>query len=258
MQLQIDLREPKTLVAYIKSLNESAKNKVTIIQKNLDIGDFVFYDEKNERTLLIIERKSLSDLESSIKDGRYNEQSFRLNETLIHNHNIIYLLEGAIINYKNTFFRNTLYSTLFSLNYYKGFSVINSLNQIETGDLLLAFASKLIRENKPGFYCDLSNNVENNIINNNNTSHDNTNYIDNVKVSKKSHVNSDNIFQLMLMQIPGISAASAQALANEFKNIEDLIISLKDEKNERIKNVKLASGRKLNKTICESLKKYLV
>ena len=254
MQLFIDLREPKTLVAYITSLNESAKNKVTIIQKNLDIGDFVFYDEKNERTLLIIERKSLSDLESSIKDGRYNEQSFRLNEALIHNHNIIYLLEGAIINYKNALFRNTLYSTLFSLNYYKGFSVINSLNQVETGDLLLAFASKLIRENKPGFYCDLSNNV--NVINNTNITNDN--YIDNVKVSKKSHVNSDNIFQLMLMQIPGISAASAQALANEFKNIEDLISSLKDETNERLKNVKLASGRKLNKTIYESLKKYLV
>ena len=253
MQLFIDLREPKTLVAYITSLNESAKNKVTIIQKNLDIGDFVFYDEKNERTLLIIERKSLSDLESSIKDGRYNEQSFRLNEALIHNHNIIYLLEGAIINYKNALFRNTLYSTLFSLNYYKGFSVINSLNQVETGDLLLAFASKLIRENKPGFYYDLSNNV--NIINN--TTNDNTNYIDNVKVSKKSHVNSDNIFQLMLMQIPGISAASAQALANEFKNIEDLISSLKDETNERLKNVKLASGRKLNKIISESLKKYI-
>lgn len=260
MQLFIDLREPKTLVTYITSLNESAKNKVTIIQKNLDIGDFVFYDEKNERTLLIIERKSLSDLESSIKDGRYNEQSFRLNETLIHNHNIIYLLEGAIINYKNTFFRNTLYSTLFSLNYYKGFSVINSLNQIETGDLLLAFASKLIRENKPGFYCDLSNNVENNIINANiiNTNTIKDNYIENVKLSKKSHVNSDNIFQLMIMQIPGISAASAQALANEFKNIEDLISSLKDEKDERLKNVKLASGRKLNKTISESLKKYLL
>jgi ERCC4-type nuclease len=256
MQLLIDLREPKTLVAYITSLNENAKNKVTIIQKNLDIGDFVFYDEKNECTLLIIERKSLSDLESSIKDGRYNEQSFRLNEAQIHNHNIIYLLEGAIINYKNTFFRNTLYSTLFSLNYYKGFSVINSLNQIETGDLLLAFASKLIRENKPGFYCDLSNNV--NITNNINTTNNNNNYIDNVKVTKKSHINSDNIFQLMIMQIPGISAISAQALANEFKNIEDLISSLKDEKNERLKNVKLASGRKLNKTINDSLKKYLV
>ena len=149
---------------------------------------------------------------------------------------------------------------MFSLNYYKGFSVINSLNQVETGDLLLAFASKLIRENKPGFYCDLSNNVENNIINANiiNTNTIKDNYIENVKLSKKSHVNSDNIFQLMIMQIPGISAASAQALANEFKNIEDLISSLKDEKDERLKNVKLASGRKLNKTISESLKKYLL
>ena len=92
MQLLIDLREPKTLVQNIIVLNETSKTKVIIIQKNLDIGDYVFYDEVNEQPLLIIERKSLSDLESSIKDGRYKEQSFRLNEAPIINHNIIYLL----------------------------------------------------------------------------------------------------------------------------------------------------------------------
>ena len=159
MQLLIDLREPKSIIKYITSLNEVMKNKITLIQKNLDLGDYVFYDEVNNKPLLIIERKSLSDLEASIKDGRYKEQSYRLNESPIHNHNVIYLLEGAIINYKDANFKNTLYSTLFSLNYYKGFSVINVLNQIETGDLLMAIASKLIRENRSGFYNDLSNSV---------------------------------------------------------------------------------------------------
>tara|TARA_Y100000816_G_C26041202_1_gene545353 strand:- start:415 stop:1170 length:756 start_codon:yes stop_codon:yes gene_type:complete len=250
MKLFIDSREPKSLIKYITSLNESSKNKIIIEQKQLDNGDFIFYDEINNKNILVIERKSLEDLESSIKDGRYNEQSFRLNELNIHNHNIIYLIEGAIINYKNTFFRNTLYSTLLSLNYYKGFSIISSLNQIETGDILLAFSSKLIRENKPGFYNYLSNNTDNNIINNTN------NYIDNVKLSKKSNVTCDNIFQLMIMQIPGISAASAQAITGEFNNIQELIESLKYEDN-KLENIKLASGRKINKTIIDSLKKYL-
>jgi len=250
MQLLIDLREPKTLVNYIISLNETSSNKITIVQKNLDIGDYVFYDEINAKELLIIERKSLADLEASIKDGRYSEQSFRLNETTLHNHNIIYLLEGAIIKY-NPKFRNTLYSSLFSLNYYKGFSVINVLNQTETGDILLAFASKLLRENKPGFYSDLSNNENNN--ENNNIS-----YISTLKTSKKSHINSDNIFQLMLMQIPGISNVSALALANEFKNMENLLNALKSTNIEKFENIKLASGRKLNKKIITSLKENLV
>jgi len=256
MQLLIDLREPNSLVNLIISLNEAeTKNKITIIQKNLDNGDYVFYDEINDKPLLIVERKSLSDLEASIKDGRYKEQSFRLNELPIHNHNIIYLLEGAIINYKDVAFRSTLYSTLFSLNYYKGFSVINTLNQIETATMLIAFGSKLMRENKPSFYSEhvtnvgsVSNTTENNC----------ENYIATLKTSKKSHINRENIFQLMLMQIPGISSASALALSNEYKTMENLLQSLKDENaNATFENIKLASGRKLNKNIIASLKQYI-
>lgn len=247
MQLLIDAREPKTLVNYLNNLNEQSNVKISIVQKNLNIGDYVFYDEINNKELLIIERKSLADLESSIKDGRYKEQSYRLNETPLHNHNIIYLLEGAIINYKNVEFRTTLYSTLFSLNYYKGFTVINVLNQTETGDLLMSIACKLVRENKPGFYCTLS---DSSIVKE-------ENYINNIKTSKKAHINSDNIFQLMLMQIPGISNVSALALSNEFKNMENLLDSLKKEKDEKLETIKLASGRKLNKNIIASLKLYL-
>ena len=255
MQLLIDLREPNTLVQNIIVLNETSKTKIIIIQKNLDIGDYVFYDEVNEQPLLIIERKSLADLESSIKDGRYKEQSFRLNEASTHNHNIIYLLEGAIINYKDVSFRSTLYSTLFSLNYYKGFSVINTLNQSETATMLIAFASKISRENKPGFYSIKTTATATATATATEASEES--YISTLKTSKKSHINRENIFQLMLMQIPGISSVSALALANEFKNMETLLQSLKDE-NKKFETIKLASGRKLNKNILESLKSFLI
>ena len=33
---------------------------------------------------------------SSIKDGRYEEQSYRLNGLSHHNHNIVYLIEGDV------------------------------------------------------------------------------------------------------------------------------------------------------------------
>jgi len=247
MQLLVDAREPKSLVANLTVLKEKSNINVSIIQKNLTIGDYIFYDEINTKELLIIERKSLADLESSIKDGRYKEQSFRLNETTLHNHNIIYLLEGAIINYKNTDFKNTLYSTLFSLNYYKGFSVINVLNQNETCDLLLAIASKLIRENKPSFYCQPL--ISTNLVN--------AEYSVTLKSSKKSHITKDNIFAIMLKQIPGISNVSALALVGEFKTMENLLASLKTD-NFNFENIKLESGRKLNKNIISALKEYLI
>ena len=257
MHLLIDVREPKSLVANLISLNEKSSTKINIIQKNLTIGDYIFYDEINNKDLLIIERKSLADLESSIKDGRYKEQSFRLNETNLHNHNIIYLLEGAIINYKNMDFKSTLYSTLFSLNYYKGFSVINVLNQNETSDLLMAFASKLIRENKPGFYSNDINSVNTTDANVSDANVSEINYSVTVKSTKKSHITKDNIFNIMLKQIPGISNVSALALVSEFKTMENLLSSLKDS-NTNFETIKLESGRKLNKNIICALKDYLI
>jgi len=257
MHLLIDAREPKSLVANLISLNEKSSTKINISQKNLTIGDFIFYDEINNEELLIIERKSLADLESSIKDGRYKEQSFRLNETKLHNHNIIYLLEGAIINYKNTDFKGTLYSTLFSLNYYKGFSVINVLNQNETCDLLMAFASKLIRENKPGFYCQHINSINETKTNVSDANISEINYSVTVKSTKKSHITKDNIFVIMLKQIPGISNVSALALVSEFKTMENLLISLKNS-DTNFENIKLESGRKLNKNIICTLKEFLI
>ena len=70
MQLIIDNREPKEIVSILKSRIENVE------QENLDIGDFVIKN-KNAEKVMLFERKSLSDLIASIKDGRYNEQSFR-------------------------------------------------------------------------------------------------------------------------------------------------------------------------------------
>jgi len=81
MKLVIDNREPKELKTLIQDKIENVE------LKNLEIGDIIFLDD-NDNIVLIFERKSISDLISSIKDGRYSEQSFRLQEYPLHNHNI--------------------------------------------------------------------------------------------------------------------------------------------------------------------------
>ena len=261
----IDSREPPAIIKYIEALNEESGNKIFIEIKSLDIGDYIFCDDTGEKTQLIIERKSLSDLESSIKDGRYSEQSYRLDKSNIHNHNIVYLLEGNIQNYKRTNFKNTIYSSMFSLNYFKGFSVICSHNQIETGEIIFNFICKLNKEKgRSGFYNNISqkddgdceaSSVETCIENN--ESKTQASYLENIKTSKKSFITTDNIFELMLMQIPSISNVSASAISERYKNMQNLLDSLKNNP-EDFENLKLSNGRKINKNIVDSIKKYLL
>ena len=65
--------------------------------KQLDIADISVIDENN-KDILLFERKSIADLLSSVKDGRYLEQSFRLQQSPVDNHNITYIIEGSVFN----------------------------------------------------------------------------------------------------------------------------------------------------------------
>ena len=99
MNMIIDVRETELikLVKYFLENNANYKD-IQLKIETLPIGDIIFkqIDGEQECEKLIIERKSLSDLASSIKDGRYDEQSYRLNGLNHHNHNIIYLIEGDV------------------------------------------------------------------------------------------------------------------------------------------------------------------
>ena len=289
MKLYIDNREPKNSISYLESLNIDFSNQLIIEIKPLEIGDYMYCDEDNSNNNIIFERKSLSDLESSIKDGRYNEQSLRLSQSYFHNHNIIYLVEGAIINYRNKKFKNTLYSSIFSLNHYKGFTVFNTLNNVDTCDMLYNFILKKMKEKtKPPFYNNMinqpinkSNNGSNNKSNNESNNEsitkstiessnevnnnleetketNNINYLSTIKMTKKDNITKENINTLMLMQIPGISLLSASSIMNKYNNIYNLINELKKDNN-CLDSLKLeSSNRKISKNIIENVKIYLL
>ena len=130
--------------------NKKDKNNITIEVLPLPIGDIIL--EYLGKEIIIIERKSAADLEASIKDGRYEEQSYRLSNSEVHNHNIVYLIEGSLINRQN---KQMLYSSMFSLNYSKGFSVLRSTSIQETAYIICNMAYKLNKnmlENKLSYY----------------------------------------------------------------------------------------------------------
>lgn len=260
MKLYIDNREPKKIINLITNLCE---DKSIVEVKSLPLGDYMICDN-DDNTLIIFERKSLTDLESSIKDGRYEEQGFRLNDYNLHNHYIYYLIEGSIINYKHSNFKNALYSSLASLSYFKGFSILNSINDVETAEIIVSFFKKINKENKKKpFYLDLEILKKNEFdISGNNIiqvkDEDNVeNYENCIKSKKNSYISKENINNIMLMQIPGVSFTTAKIILDEHNSIENLISNLRLDEN-CLNNLKSKNNRKLAKNIILNIKNFLL
>jgi len=217
------------------------------VRDNLDVGDFHIYKNNKDLPDFIIERKSINDLLSSIKDGRYNEQSFRLNNFPIHNHNIYYLIEGSIEYIKNEQNKRIVYSSIFTISHFKGFSILNTFNINHSINLIIKFIEKLFKEDKKISYY---NNSENQIE---------ADYSQVIKSSKKANITKENILEIMLMQIPNISKSIAYLVSKEFKTLKNLIENI--EKNPNcLDNLKYEGDnkRKISKTAISNIKKFLL
>ncbi len=258
MKIIIDNREKSLITLVNNILINTNLTHVTHSVEQLDIGDIKIVSDDGI-TQLIFERKLISDLASSIADGRYNEQSFRLDKTDIHNHNIFYLIEGDLKNYKpykrSRISKDALYSSIFTLSYFKGFSVYKTDNCQESAELLIKIADKLHREIKSGKRQSYYNSTSET------TSISSNDYVDVIKTQKKNFITKDNISQIMLMQIPGVSANFANIITNEYKTMIDLICALQDDINcLDYMTYKTSTGkvRKISKTCIENIKNYLL
>jgi ERCC4-type nuclease len=295
MIIKIDSREREliNLCKYYLEISPLYKN-IQIVTGNLPIGDIIICDDKQEERI-VIERKSIRDLSASIKDGRYEEQSYRLNGLHHENHNIIYLIEGDL-NGKNSFKdrvdKITIYSAMFSLNHYKGFSVLRTFTQDETSLVICNMAYKMHKcdlENKKSYYQSSNSlldkndenedNEENTILSNLEKSESSLSlmeeenneptatatdkdYCSVVKKVKKENITPDNIGEIMLCQIPGISSTTAIAILKEFKTLPQLLEKIKEDAGECLSNITYVNTknqtRKINKTVVQNIKKFLL
>ena len=288
MFIKVDYREKELLdkLSYYISFIPAFRN-IKVISENLPIGDVIVTD--NNEDILIIERKTVGDLMSSIKDGRYEEQSYRLNGNKVHNHNIIYLIEGDINKLNMNMFKDikmeklTFYSAIFSLNYYKGFSVLRTLSLDETALFICNSTIKLMKgltTNRKGFYSNsipreiskeilneveqqsmsnISENISENIPEN--TEQSEKDYIGLVKKVKKENITPENIDEIMLCQIPGVSSTTAISIIKEFKTFSNLIKCL-EEKPDCLNNISNTNNkgqtRKITKTSIANISKFLL
>jgi len=258
MIIKIDGREQALHKACNDIIIGMNNNTIKIITSALPIGDVILCSD-NMKELVIFERKTVSDLASSIVDGRYKEQGYRLNLHPVNNHNIYYVIEGDLKTYRpfgSQPPKKTLISALVSISYVKGFSVYRTFNVEETAEFIMQFATKTQKEN-------------NNIVANTNTLTSAENcqanepeYASLVKgLLKNDNITPDNIDVIMLSQIPGVSTISANAILNKFGDIANIIYSLKTDVN-GLNDVKVANKngqlRKLNVGCIANIYKFLI
>lgn len=193
MQLVVDCRE-RAMLEHFPSAPV----------KQLVLGDFVI--EQDGKELVILERKTVADFVASIVDGRYREQSERLMAYDIPNHNVIYLIEGSLKNYRHALPKPTLLAAMASLMYGKGFSVVRTESIEDTADFVRALVSKLQKEN--GY-------AEPKIGGST------------IRKQKRDKITVETIDAIMLSQIPSVSMATATAILKDHASIFDLISALK-------------------------------
>lgn len=268
MFIKIDFREIdlKTRISTLIA-NETMFHNIQVNTENLVLGDIIIANETE--TFLIIERKTISDLLSSIKDGRYTEQSFRLNEHNHHNHNIMYLIEGDIAKTKkHSADKHIFYSAMLSLNQYKGFSLFRTFSIEETALFICNSVIKMTKQLKEGKRQHYSNELTTSTTplptpppENISECHDDKQYIKVVKHTKKEHITPNNIGEIMLCQIPGVSHVIATAILEKFNSLPELIDSLRKDEN-CIKNLTSTNSKgitkKINKTCLENIVIFLL
>lgn len=274
--------------------------KLVLVQQELKIGD-ILIQTPEENDILLIERKSFPDLLASIKDGRYEEQSHRLlNTSELPPHSIIYLLEGMFSQVYNPRDKQIIYSAMTTMNYFKGFSVYRVSSTQEAAEWLIYTAAKLEKElergKHPYYYTtpflNMFRKVEGRSTlfisdtasrNNNyanffrpqllNEENENTliehpvaetqppNYCNFVKKVKKDNITPENIGEIILCQIPGISSVTAITIMKQYETFPKLITALQANPeclDGMVCETANGKSRKISKSSIENIRKFFI
>jgi ERCC4-type nuclease len=277
MRVVIDEREP----ALFEKVSALVASKYTstipdVSKKVLHLGD-ISIQETDGTEICIIERKSLSDLLSSIQDSRYEEQSYRLTYSSgLHTHNIIYIIEGEFTTISSVKDKKLILSIITSLSLYKGFSVFRTNSVKETAELIMCLTDKITRNTikKKTFIYSLAT-LPQHIIGGEITEKGNIdtipdvtltnpsqppNYCSVVKKVKNKNITPSNFGEIVLSQIPGVGATFAVAIMQTFISLVNLVETLKTDLH-CLDNIYVESNgkrKKLSKTVSINVRLFLL
>lgn len=279
MKVIFDIRENDL---YSRCISLENPTNIQFSKQVLILGD-ILLKTNDDKEVLLIERKSFSDLLASIKDGRYEEQSYRLlNSSDFIPHSIIYLLEGMFSKLRTPIEKKIIYSSMASLQFFKGFSVHRTATMFESAEWIISVANKVEKEFSKGkvpYYLTphylkymkspigtidtpITHDISVDTINDTlpPPPQSTADYCSVVKKVKKDNISPDNIGEIILCQIPGISSVSAIAIMKKFDNFSHFMNELQNNKD-CIANITTEHNgkmRKISKTTIENIYKFLV
>jgi crossover junction endonuclease MUS81 len=289
--LIIDNREGK-LIELIKSKSTDTF-KIPYELKSLQIGDIVISSPTHQDKTLIIERKCMTDMIASIKDGRYKEQKLRLLAEAANNPNtkICYLIEGNMQDLRFPNEKTVFYGSIVSSIFRDEIPLIRTGNLHETLDIISRIHDRMLKDITDFFK---PNTITRSIIQSNNSSNSISNTVDNIinpdnlditlqndvdnttnnNITTNTYLNSikkckkDNLTpqiwnQLSLTNIPGVSTNIAQKITEVYPSIRKLFIEYdkcnnSEERIKLISEIILTDNGKTKRRIGEVVSKRIV
>tara|TARA_Y100000389_G_scaffold177697_1_gene190215 strand:+ start:2160 stop:2849 length:690 start_codon:yes stop_codon:yes gene_type:complete len=202
---------------------------------NLSIGDIHIrkFEDGLYTNIVILERKTISDLQCSLRDGRFSEQKRRLIASEFRNKG--YIIEGEPPAHDLKFI-NILRQLIIRLQFKDKLSIFFTKTTQDTVSLVKEIYRKIQLD--PKLY----------------TPHSLPEYVETLHVCKKDNLTPKRCFVLQISQIPSISKKIAQVIVDKYPSWDTLIQALGD-KDTFIKSV---SEAKIANKRYEQLVKYIL
>lgn len=174
--------------------------------EQLPVGDA--WIKYNDKTCVVIERKTTADFEASFLDGRYREQRTRLLAFCAeHNAKALYILEGGLDGHRHRLEKQALQKLIHRLKLRYGVPVWSTKSLQDTADTIRILGQQCAEDPKVFDGEQLS-------------------YTDVHHVTKKANKDDPNVFAIASLQgCPGVSAKIATAIwdtAGSFSKLLEL------------------------------------
>lgn len=248
----VDYRENKVI--------EYLKDKIKFETQSLEFGDFQIVNNENKIIELLIERKTISDVLSSIHDGRWSEQKHRIlaSESVSFVYYIIELGEEmwSNINEWDHCLQSFKYScvpiengisAIFNLLVVSKIPFLFSKNELMTSSILCKLYMQYNKIKKDD---DVSLSYQKAFIKSSTLQ---------VHSKKKNNFDHQSYFIYCMMGIPHVSFKTAQKLSKIFPTFLDFFNYINNNSEEEFQKLwKTTEKRKLNESVVEFIYKNFV
>lgn len=261
-RIVIDMREGSLVDALRKVVqHEDAQRPWFSIETAcLEIGDVHIIPPHNH-DIVVMERKTMQDVASSIQDGRWSEQKHRALATLASNHQLLYLIEvddmSSLFDYNTVYGRiqyDTVMNTILNLSIRYKIPYIFLQGTLQTAQYIYRLAFQHHRQATDSVTLPTmtpQERYDRSLL----QSHYHT-----VASQKRKNMNPLAFFRMTLQIIPGISQKTAVNIQELFEGgFLSMIDFIRDHDKETFNALyRTKYGRSLNRDVIQSLYDYVL